>query len=166
MSRSSPRTQPTSALIGDELKQFLHSGVAVVVGTHDSEMTPEICRAWGPQVAADGATLEMFLDRDPAAQTLANLRDNGLMAVTFVSPLDYRSVQLKGRCLRLDGDEPNAAESARIDRHRQAFADGCEMQGVSRQVVRNFWTVEVTRISFVATDAFDQTPGPAAGRSL
>ena len=166
MSRRDVPSETVGLLIDQELREFLHSGVACVVGTHDSQLFPEICRAWGPRVAGDGATIELFVDKEPGALTLANLRAVDLIAVTFVNPIDYRSVQLKGRALKLGGDEPDGEERERIQRHREAFADNCLVHGIPREVVRNFWTFEVTRLSFAAREAFDQTPGPVAGRSL
>jgi hypothetical protein len=68
--------------------------------------------------------------------------------------------------------DPEVADLAAVDRHREAFAVVNDQMGLPRHVVENFWRAEVetsaalVKISFVPDQIFDQTPGPGAGKRL
>ena len=86
-----------SISITAELKDFLESGVSVVVGTRDSACDPEAVRAWGPRVGHDGRSVSLCVALATSGRTLNNMRDNGCVAVTFCLPSNYKTIQLKGR---------------------------------------------------------------------
>ena len=48
MSEPAPRIAP-------ELASFFEGGIAIVVATRDAQMRPQITRAWGAGMAADGS---------------------------------------------------------------------------------------------------------------
>jgi hypothetical protein len=83
-------------MFDEELKAFLESDVAIVVGTCDRDLVPEIVRGFAARVVRDGDVIELFVGRAAAEQTLANLQMNRHISVTFSSPNDYRTVQIKG----------------------------------------------------------------------
>lgn len=150
--------------IDDELKSFLESGVAAVLGTGDEQRRPQLAYGWGPRVGADPTTVEVFLDAERAAPTIANLRANGHIALTVADPLSLRSVQFKGRFQRVE--EPTEADRAWVQRHREAFLVVTSLVGDPPSAIRNLWMDEVVRVTFQVDRAFDQTPGPEAGRPL
>jgi hypothetical protein len=163
MSQLKSPKKPAATPIDHEFRRLITCGVSITVGTHDAQLVPEICRAWGPEIQADDS-IELFLDKRPAAQTLANLKQNGLIAVTFTRPATHGSIQLKGRCRDMSERGPRPDEAERIARHREAFVQEILAYGIPERVTRGEWTSEVVWISFVAEEAFDQTPGPVAGR--
>lgn len=154
--------------IEDELKAFLEGGVAVVLGTRDANLAPEVARGWGLHVLADRSTLELCVGLPSGRRTLANAADNGQIAVTAVSPLNYRQVQLKGRVVATL--EPSDEDRLRVERHRAAFALAVEHVGIPSEFCPGFWTHDdagaLARLRFTPEQAFDQTPGPEAGRRL
>lgn len=164
-----PTAEP-DLLIGDELKAFLESGVSVVVGTRDSELVPEITRAWGPRVSEDRRSLSFCVPLATSRKTLENLQDNGCMAVAFSRPTDYRAVQLKGRSI--ETGPPDPSDLAAMELHRDAFARVNQRIGVTSAAMETFWRRELetspvlVRIRFRPEQAFNQTPGPEAGASL
>src|SRR5690606_20202292 len=99
-----------------------------------------------------------------AAPCVADMQDNGRVAVCFVDVINLRSVQLKGRCVEV-GD-PDPGDWSWIDRHHDAFADAVAIIGYPKQVIRHLWSTQVVKIRFVVEDFFNQTPGPEAGRAL
>jgi hypothetical protein len=157
-------------LIDDDLKVFLEGPVSVLVGTRDSRLVPEITRGWGPRVSEDRKTLSLCVPLATSRKTLDNLEGNGAIAVAFCLPTNYRTIQLKAR--RATASEPDGMDLAAVERHRDAFATVNEPLGQPRQFVEAFWRTEVetnaalVKITFVADQIFDQTPGPGAGRSL
>ena len=158
------------ALIGDELKSFLEGPVSVLVGTRDSRLVPEITRAWGPRVSEDRQRVSLCVPLATSRKTLDNLEGNGEIAVTFSLPTNYRTFQLKGR--HATAAEPDDADLAAVERHRDSFAKASEPLGQPRERVEAFWRAEIetsavlVKILFAPEQVFDQTPGPGAGRSL
>ena len=156
--------------IDDELKAFLEGPVSALVGTRDSRLVPEITRAWGPHVSEDRRRVSLCVPLATSRKTLDNLEGNGEIAVTFSLPTNYRTFQLKGR--HATTAEPDSADLAAVERHRDAFATVNEPLGQSRQNVEAFWQAEIetsaelVKIVFAPEQVFDQTPGPGAGRTL
>jgi Pyridoxamine 5'-phosphate oxidase len=164
------KSSPSPVYVTAELKAFLESGVSVVVGTRDSELVPEITRAWGPRVSRDRRSVSLCIALATSGRTLDNLRHNGRVAATFSLPIDYKTVQLKGGCT--ETAQPNRQDLAAIQRHRDSFACLTERLGVPRSFTEAIWQRELTespvmvKIRFVTENVFDQTPGPDAGSPL
>jgi hypothetical protein len=152
--------------IDEGLKELVESGVAVVVGTTDGEGRPELVYAWGPRVLADKRSILLCVERARASGTLANLADTGKIAMTVADPATYRSIQFKGTLLKT-GDA-SAEDCAWVTRHRAAFASSTALVGDDLTAMRNTWMENepLYCIEFAVDAAFDQTPGPEAGRPL
>jgi len=150
--------------IDDELKSFLESGIATIVGTGDEAGRPQVAYAWGPRVAEGGALVDVFLDSERAEQTLANLRANGRIAMTVADPMSLRSVQFKGRFQRTD--DATEDDRAWVRQQREAFLVVTSLVGDPPSMIRNMWMDDVVRVTFEVDRAFDQTPGPDAGKAL
>ena len=150
--------------IDADLKEFVESGVACLVGSGDSAGRPHMAQAWGPRVHDDGATIDVFIDAPRAARTLANLQENPRIAMTLAHPVTYRSVQLKG-VFRSTAD-PADGDLEWVRRHRDEFLVSTTLVGDPPDTIRNLWMDDVVRVSFVAERAFNQTPGPEAGKPL
>ena len=164
--KASGRGKPLAA----ELQAFLERGVSVMVGTRDADLVPELVRAWGPRISRDGRTVSLCVARAGGARTIANLRDNGRLAVTCALPVDSHAVQFWARCL---GTGPaNREDLSAVQAHRDAFARSNESIGVPRPFVEALWQRELAgspamvRIRFAVEQIFNQTPGPGAGSQL
>lgn len=151
--------------IDDELREFIESGVAVVLGTASNERRPHVTYAWGPKVIEPGDALYVFLERPRAEQVVANLEETQRAAVTFAEPVSYRSVQLKGRYRGMSA--ATADEDAWVQRHRDAFSSQTALIGDSPGVRRNAWMdAPLLRFEIEVEAGYDQTPGPNAGHPL
>jgi hypothetical protein len=55
-----------------------------------------------------------------------------------------------------------------VDRHRQAFQDQVGQVGVAAHLCHGFWSHDegIMKLRIALSDAYDQTPGPDAGRPL
>ena len=151
-------------LIDDDVKELVESGVGVLVGTADAASRPHVTPGWGPRVLDDRRRIQLFLETARADQALADLTSNGRIAVTVAHPVSYRSAQFKGRYL--GAAAASAEEEAWVQRHRDAFGSTTALIGDSPAAIRNVWTKAVFRIEIEVEAAFDQTPGPLAGRPL
>ena len=160
----------SSVSITAELKDFLESGVSVVVGTCDPSCVPEAVRAWGPRVGRDGRSVSLCVALATSGRALSNLRANGRVAVTFCLPTNYKTIQLKGRFLGTA--RPNGQDLAAVERHRDSFTASATRVGVDRRFMEGAWQEELVesavmlKIHFVTEQVFDQTPGPDAGARL
>lgn len=151
-------------MISKELQEFLESGVSVLVGTRDRLLVPEAIRGFGLRVEADGRELVVFVPRAWSERTLANLRDNGRLAVAAARPSDHRSVQVKGSLLGIVacGD----AERVALESYRELLVRDFGAIGFPPRVLHrlNAWPADAVRMRVEAL--FEQTPGPRAGAPI
>src|SRR5262249_29284955 len=144
--------------------------VSLMVGTRDAALVPELIRAWGPRISRDRGSISLCVARAGSARTVANLRDNGRLAVTCALPLDSHAVQVWGRCLGTTA--ASRQDLLAVETHRDAFARANQSIGVPGPFIEALWQRELAgspdmvRIRFVAEQIFNQTPGPGAGSRL
>jgi len=150
--------------IRSELVEFLTSGVSLLVGTRDVRLVPACLRAMGVAIAADRTGLTVFVPKATGARTLANLRDNGRIAVTFSRVIDLKGVQIKGKCIGMR--DATEAEHALQARYLDAFCGALEEIGMPRPISARFAFWPSVAVEVRAESLFEQTPGPSAGRAL
>jgi hypothetical protein len=150
--------------IDEPLKDFLESGLACIVGTASNDGWPRIVYCWGARASGGGNRLDVYLDRVRSEPTLANLQENGHIAVTVGDPVSYRSVQIKGAFV--EWAYPTPDEEVWVKNSREAFIVRTSLVGDDPGLVRNLWFDEVVRITLAVEQGFDQTPGPGAGQPL
>lgn len=160
----------SSVSISAELKAFLESGVSVVVGTRDADLVPEITRAWGLLVSKDRKSVSLCVPLATSHKTLDNLAGNGQITVCCSLPTNYKTVQLKGQCIKTTN--PRRADLVAVERHHEAFGRLNARIGFPRQRTETFWRREIetspalVKLRLVPEQVFDQTPGPDAGSPL
>lgn len=150
--------------IDTPLKEWIESGVAVIVATGDASGRPQVRFGWGPRVHDDGSTIEVFIDAQRAKHTLENLQDNGRLAMTIADPVSYRSAQFKGTFR--GSTEASSADHEWVQKHREEFLVTTALVGDPPESIRHMWLDEIVGVTFVVEQAFDQTPGPEAGKPL
>jgi len=150
----------------DEVLEFIQSGVSVIVGVVGANRRPEGGRALATRVVAGGIVRLMYPTEGNAAIT-ASAQSAGAIAVTFSAPLSHRTIQLKAGSSRVEQLEPEDRIS--VERQMDAFAAVLRALGFLPPFVQAFCDNRSERIdvlSFVPEVAFEQTPGPGAGREL
>jgi hypothetical protein len=153
-----------SVTIPNDLVDFLTSGVSVLVGTRDAQLRPEATRAYAPVVSLDRRRLDVIVPRGPGDRTLANIEDNGQVAVSFTRALDHISVQVKGTCV---GTRPTTeADRVPVERYRAAFVEGLYLVGMRRSLTSRLRALPGVVITVEVSSVFNQTPGPGAGRPV
>jgi hypothetical protein len=163
-----PAGRPT--LLTAEVQTFLERGGSLMVGTRDADLVPELMRAWGLRISRDRKSVSLCVASAGSARTLANLRDNGRVAVTCALPLNSNAIQLWGRCLGTS--KATRQDLSAVGAHRDAFARMNESLGVPRPFIEALWQRELAgspamvKIRFAAEQVFNQTPGPDAGSRL
>jgi hypothetical protein len=152
-------------VLDSDLRDFVHSGVAVAVATRDGELRPALTRAWGPELSADRRTLTLCVIAPPGSRTHANLDEKAAVAVGFSLPTIARAAQVKGAVVAVG--EPGPAELERAERHLSLFHAQVEQLGpLARRARRLYTPADFVSITIAVDEVFDQTPGPVAGRRL
>jgi len=146
--------------IGQRLASFLERGNSIIVATRNAALVPAVTRATAIRVIAPDR-VTVLLPPSTSAQVLANLESNGEIAVCVSWPRDFRTYQLKGRCLSIGPSTPEDLVSSEQQLH--GFAGAVAPFGNTRAQVRNLWLFDTVRAEVLVTSLFTQTPGPGAG---
>ena len=152
------------AQLSRELAELIEGGISMLIGTRDAALRPECVRGVGTLVGPDRSTLTVFVPAELAARTLANLEDNGAIAVTFSQLSNHRTVQVKGKLRSLR--RARRSERPLLERYVAAFAEQLHFTGCSRRIVRRLRYWPSVALELEIGDLFAQTPGPGAGRRM
>lgn len=133
------------------------------LATRNADLEPGVVMAFGLQPRDDGREVTVFLPESMTIPTMANLRDNGQMAVTVVCPTTSCSVQIKGVWLGERRTDEN--DRAFLEAYRDALLVEMGMVGVPRSVWQRFSWWPCLALRMEVRETFMQTPGPGAGRA-
>lgn len=151
-------------LIGDELAEFLQSGLAIAVATRDDLLAPDGAWGWALRVEEDGTHVSVYLYEEAARAMLVNLEKHPEIAVVLDRPTTHRACQLKGTFV----GARTADESERSEVRRQVddFRADLEAIGIPKVMTAgwSYWPSIALRIA--VAQVFDQTPGPGTGEPL
>ena len=154
-------TGPLAALSPD-LLAVLEGPSIMHFATRDASLQPSSAFAFGLQIVGDGREVTVFLPAPAAPVAVANLRDNGQMALTVVRPSTNRGLQIKGTWL---GERRTSEEDrAFVARYRDAITEELGQVGVPRSIWRRMIWWPSLALRMEVRDVFVQTPGPGAGQ--
>lgn len=159
--RSDGGMAPSSPRLPPELVEFLESGVSIVVGTRDAHNRPAVQRVVGVRVGDDLRSFILYVPDATGERTIANARATQRIAATFCRPVDYRSLQLKGRVTEVRPTREDEREN--VERYIHGFGGQVEVVGLPRSLTRRLTYWPNTAVVVAIDDVFIQTPGPAAG---
>lgn len=163
---SLPHRMAGAILMPDEVLEFIQSGVSVIVGVVGADGRAQAGRGLATRVVGGGVIRLMYPTEGNAAITAAS-QLGGPIAATFSAPLSHRTIQLKSGSSQAEQLEPEDRIS--VERQMDAFAAVLRVLGFPPPFVKAFCENRSRRIgvlSFVPHAAFEQTPGPGAGREL
>jgi hypothetical protein len=153
---------PLSAL-PPELLALLDGPAVIHLATRDRDLQPTSTFAFGLDASGEGREVTVFLPVTLAPLSLANLRDNGQMALSLVRPTDHRAVQIKGTWLgERRADE---ADRALVERQREALTQELGLVGVPRSLWRRIVWWPSLALRMEVREVFVQTPGAKAGHA-
>ena len=147
--------------IPPDVARFIDGPVLMTLATRDAENRPMIARGSGRRLVPEGGGVEIAVSARLWPETVANLRDNGTLAATFVDPASYRAFQLKGRATLRD---PEPADVARAEDYVAATERLLSDLGIGLPAIRYWLTAREVVLATLSVDRiFEQTPGPRAG---
>jgi len=147
---------------------FLRGPVAINVSSRNDRLVPSIARGYGCKVSRDRRRVVVFLATQRSQAVLRDLRAGGPIAVVFCLPNSHQTLQLKAPAAGLAPVEP--ADRRIIRAYRDAFfaeilALGYE-ESFTRALAAGAADEESVAVSLEPSAAFEQTPGPQAGKQL
>lgn len=154
-------------ILTDEICEFLTGGVSILLASRNVALMPSIARATGCRaLRGERETLRLIVSVTQAGQLLDDVRESGMISATFTLPRTHRTLQFKGNDARIDtiGDQDRAA----IHTYRESFAAMIRPLGFADEFARAFLATppDEVAIEFAPAEAFQQTPGPAAGARI
>jgi hypothetical protein len=158
------RPMAGAPLLSDDVIELMGSGVDGYVASRDAALEPESMLVMGIEPGADRASVTVFLPEKLAAATLANLRDNGAIAITLARASDLQTVQLKGRAVGFRACDERDREL--LLSQRAAMVEQLAFVGVPRSASRRLVWWPCVGVEVRVTDVFTQTPGPRAGERI
>jgi hypothetical protein len=153
-------------LLPPEVLDFIQSGVSVIVGVVGADGRAQAGRAIASRAVAGGVIRVMYPAEGNSVIT-ASAQSGGPIAVTYSAPISHRTIQLKAGSSRLEQLEPEDRIS--VETQVDAFAGVLRSIGFPPPFVQAFCanrSVSICVLSFVPQAAYEQTPGPGAGREL
>ena len=145
------------------IAEFLDSGVSMVGSSADDQFVPEAFRIWG--AALDDVGVVRALVSSDARQTYEGVGKGTLVSMTFADPLNLRSMQVKGRSLG-PAEAPGPDDVACMERYEATFVPKGVLNGTPPGLIEGVRPRSVFVLSIALDEAYDQTPGPAAGSPL
>ncbi|WP_170971915.1 hypothetical protein [Rhodobacter sp. SY28-1] len=157
---------PGTILLSDEVVDFIGSGVSIIVGVVGADGRARGGRALASRVLAGGA-IRLIYPAEGNSAISDTAQSGGPIAVTFSAPMSHRTIQLKAMSTR--AEEPEADDLKSLTHQTDAFAAVLRTIGYAPSFVRAFCarrSQSFCVLSFLPNAAFEQTPGPGAGRKL
>ncbi len=158
---------PSAFHLDESLAAFVQQGGSINVGARDAANRPLVTRAVGCRVSADRSQVAVFVPCARSEELLERLRENRHIAVVFNRTTTHEAVQLKGNDARVGELEPG--DAAVVAAYRRAFCDEVAELGYPVPLTEALLgdpAQAVMRVTFTPTSAFQQTPGPRAGRPM
>ena len=152
--------------IGPEQAALIHRRVSIMVGSRDAALRPHLLRAVGCRLSPDRRRATLLVPQSSSGAVLADLRDNGQIAVVFSEPSSHRTIQVKGHDATVAPCGPD--DAALAERYVEGFVAEIAQLGFAHHVAQTILSRHdaLVAVHFTIAEAFEQTPGPAAGERL
>lgn len=157
----------TPPILDPEHAAFIQGRVSIVVAGRNADLVPEVARGCACRVSADRRRVTVLVDAARSQPLLAAVESNGLVAVVVSQPSTHRTIQLKGTDARVA--RATVADRKASESNLTAWVEELASIGFDRELARSIRGAEIAEmvaVTFTATSAFRQTPGPGAGERL
>lgn len=154
-------------VLGAEHIAFIQGNVTMYAAAAGADLTPQIARASGCRVDADGQRVTIFLNASRAAAMLTAVRSQRTLAVVFSQPGNHKALQLKANDVEIIGLQRD--DATLIANYCERMIAHIAPLGFSAEMLRVFFATPISdavALQFIPHAAFDQTPGPNAGAAL
>jgi len=147
------------------LRALAGEPVMMMVAAAGPDGRAALARGMGMRPTSDGAALDVFVSGGQWSRTLEGLRPGQPLALTLCRPATYETVQVKGPVLAVTRADADGLAWARAYVERTSPHLG-EL-GVGDAQMRPWLRLDdLVQVRFAPDTAFEQTPGPRAGRPM
>lgn len=146
---------------------IVETAMSYALSARDADNRPSLAKAAACRISADRQRLTLLVDQQLAADVVRDLRAGSPLAAVFSEPATHRTLQVKGLRAEVAGVTPADREFAR--QHLEATVAHLVPLGYEEAGIRTYFAhqpEQLVAVSFVPVAAFEQTPGPGAGRPL
>lgn len=146
---------------------IVDTAMSYALSARDAGNRPSIAKAAACRISADRQRLTLLVDQQLAADVVRDLRAGSPVAAVFSEPATHRTLQVKGLRAEVAAVTPADREFAR--QHLEATVAHLVPLGYEEAGIRAYFAhqpEQLVAVSFVPVAAFEQTPGPDAGRPL
>jgi len=155
-------------VLDDEHARFIaEQAVSYALASRDGANRPSIAKAAAVRVSGDRRRVTLLVDQQLASDVVRDLRAGQPVAAVFSEPATHRTLQLKGLRAEVASVTPADREFAR--QHLEVTVAHVAPLGYDAAALRAYFAhqpEQLVAVSFVPVAAFEQTPGPGAGRPL
>lgn len=151
-------------MIDRQLADFLEEGLSTHIASRNARLEPNAARVTALVIEPDGRHVVAFVPTVAAAAILADLGDNGQVAMVCARPPDERGCQVKG--VFIEARDAREDERALVMEQWERFRDKLALIGLPRVATDAWITWPCLAIRVRVQALFDQTPGPGAGARL
>ena len=134
--------------------------------SRDDQLQPYILRVFGAVIHPDLTTITFFVPQKRSERMIANLENNGRIALTAVSPVTFETYQLKGSMIswRPSNEADHQAQDIYLAQVKERLSEA----GFPKEAHDwNFWHSKPSLvITFRVESVFGQTPGPGTGNEI
>ena len=154
-------------MIPEKIVEFIHGPVFISAGTRDEKLHPAHAWTVGAVVNPDRETVTFFVPQSRSDRILANLKENGRIALAVGSPT-HESYQLKGVYVSERSADEKDRAIQEISRNKLwRFGIQCGYpEPVAKRLVLGYAYHPAIAITFRVQEIYLQTPGPDAGKKL
>jgi hypothetical protein len=141
--------------------------ISSAVAARDATQQPSLAKGLAVRVRADRRVVELFVDAERAAHLLQDVRAGSPVALVCSEPMSHRTIQIKGPRADIEALAPGDDQfvATKVD----ALVAHIVPLGYPSAVLRAYFAftpATLTKLVFVVSAAFVQTPGPGAGAPL
>lgn len=161
-----PTAASGAAFLSDEISTFLQSGLAIIIGVVGPDGRARTGRALAVRVVGPDH-LRVLYPTVGNTDVTATARSGGPIAITFSAPMSHRTLQVKASSCQ--GEDVEVEDRAVAQRQSDAFAGILTALGYAPDFARAISddrSSTLCALSLRVEAAFEQTPGPGAGRSI
>ena len=119
-----------------DIAAFLELGLGVFVGTRDAQRVPHGVSGSAVKLLSEGRAV-VYVPEHECAQAVANVLDNGAIAVLFDQPTTHRGYQLKGRVTAVRAETAEEAEEVVEEKVVNEERVAREEKGLQEEIIEN-----------------------------
>ncbi len=150
-------------MITPELKQFIEGPQGMSIGTRDSKLIPDYNRTLGAWVTEQGS-IKIHIAKQTADRVLANLEDNGSIALTMAGPTTFECYQVKGKAV--DWHDSTEEDKEHLEHYLKIFDLEVQNIGAAAGLISTWPADPTIVIEIQIQEIFDQTPKVGAGNPI